>query len=183
MFEFYPPEMTNIQLSCDASETYIHKAVQRDFTAYSKLLVQFNNNSKQTPNYIYLTMHGTALATPVQCHLVFYGVKDWSDSVYPGVYDGLDNVMFEYKNGIMQMQVDLDMDNKIISGLTNPIYDSEAKSLGYFKNFFKNKLSGNIASGVFQRPNPTYNLQLISPANTYFKLFLQVIYKLQMRKY
>ena len=39
VFEFYPPEMTNIQLSCDASEAYIHKAVQRDFTAYSKLLV------------------------------------------------------------------------------------------------------------------------------------------------
>ena len=97
VFEFYPPEMTNIQLSCTASEAYIHKAVQRDFTAYSKLLVQFNNNSKQTPNYIYLTMHGTATATPVQCHLVVYGVKDWSDSVYPGVYDGLDNVMFEYK--------------------------------------------------------------------------------------
>ena len=114
VFEFYPPEMTNIQLSCDASEAYIHKAVQRDFTAYSKLLVQFNNNSKQTPNYIYLTMHGTATATPVQCHLVVYGVKDWSDSVYPGVYDGLDNVMFEYKNGDMQMQVNLDMNNKII---------------------------------------------------------------------
>ena len=66
VFEFYPPEMTNIQLSCDASEAYIHKAVQRDFTAYSKLLVQFNNNSKQTPNYISLTMHGTVSATPVQ---------------------------------------------------------------------------------------------------------------------
>ena len=76
VFEFYPLEMTNIQLSCTASEAYIHKAVQRDFTAYSKLLVQFNNNSKQTPDYIYLTMHGTATATPVKCHLVVYGVKD-----------------------------------------------------------------------------------------------------------
>ena len=137
VFEFYPPEMTNIQLSCTASEAYIHKAVQRDFTAYSKLLVQFNNNSKQTPNYIYLTMHGTATATPVQCHLVVYGVKDWSDSVYPGVYDGLDNVMFEYKNGDMEMKVNMDMNNKIISGLINPIFDSEAMNLGYFTNLFK----------------------------------------------
>ena len=47
-----------------------------------------------------------ASATPVQCHLVVYGVKDWSDTVYPGVCDGFDNVMFEYKNGDMQMQVD-----------------------------------------------------------------------------
>ena len=137
VFEFYPPEMTNIQLSCTASEAYIHKAVQRDFTAYSKLLVQFNNNSKQTPNYIYLTMHGTATATPVQCHLVVYGVKDWSDSVYPGVYDGLDNVMFEYKNGDMEMKVNMDMNNKIISGLLNPIFDSEAMNLGYFTTYSK----------------------------------------------
>ena len=171
VFEFYPPEMTNIQLPCDASEAYIHKAVQRDFTAYSKLLVQFNNNSKQTPNYIYLTMHGTATATPVQCQLVVYGVKDWSDSVYPGVYDGLDNVMFEYKNGDMQMQVNLDMNNKIISSLINPIYDSEAMNLGYFSNLFKTKYTGTIASGVFQRTNPTNNFQIAADGNNFFNLY------------
>ena len=171
VFEFYPLEMTNIQLSCDASEAYIHKAVQRDFTAYSKLLVQFNNNSKQTPNYIYLTMHGTATATPVQCHLVVYGVKDWSDSVYPGVYDGLDNVMFEFKNGDMQMQVNLDMNNKIISGLINPIYDSEAMNLGYFTNLFKTKYTGTIASGVFQRTNPTNNFQIAADGKNFFNLY------------
>ena len=126
VFEFYPPELTNIQLSCDASEAYIHKAVQRDFTAYSKLLVQFNNNNKQSPDYIYLTMHGTASATPVQCHLVVYGVKDWSDSVYPGAYDGLDNVMFEYKNGDMEMKTDIDMNNKKLKNLTAPVDDNDA---------------------------------------------------------
>ena len=171
VFEFYPPEMTNIQLSCTASEAYIHKAVQRDFTAYSKLLVQFNNNSKQTPNYIYLTMHGTATATPVQCHLVVYGVKDWSDSVYPGVYDGLDNVMFEYKNGDMEMKVNMDMNNKIISGLLNPIFDSEAMNLGYFTNLFKTKYTGTIASGVFQRTNPTNNFQIAADGNNLFNLY------------
>ena len=171
VFEFYPPEMPNIQLSCTASEAYIHKAVQRDFTAYSKLLVQFNNNSKQTPNYIYLTMHGTATATPVQCHLVVYGVKDWSDSVYPGVYDGLDNVMFEYKNGDMEMKVNMDMNNKIISGLLNPIFDSEAMNLGYFTNLFKTKYTGTIASGVFQRTNPTNNFQIAADGNNFFNLY------------
>ena len=126
MFEFYPPEMTNIQLSCTASSAYIHKSIQRNFTDYSKLLVQFNNNSKQTPDYIYLTMHGTATATPVQCHLVVYGVKDWSDSVYPDIYDGLDNVMFKYENGDMKMQTELDMNNKKIIHLSDPIDDGDA---------------------------------------------------------
>ena len=175
VFEFYPPEMTNIQLSWDASEAYIHKSVQRDFTDHSKLLVQLNNNSKQTPNYIYLTMHGTATATPVQCHLIVYGVKDWSDSVYPGVYDGLGNEMFEYKNGDMEMKVNLEMNNKVISGLVNPIYDSEAINLGYFTNLFKTKYTGTIASGVFQKTNPANNFQIAADGNTYFNFYSVVL--------
>ena len=126
VFEFYPPEMTNIQLSCNASSAYIHKSIQRDFADYSKLLIQFNNNSKQTPDYIYLTMHGTATVTSVQCHLVVYGVKDWSDSVYPGIYDGVDNVMFKYENGDMEMQTDLDMNDKKIIHLSDPVDDGDA---------------------------------------------------------
>ena len=125
VFEFYPPEMTNIQLSCNASSAYIHKTVQRDFADYSKLLVQFNNNSKQTPDYIYLTMHGTATLI-AECHLVVYGVKDWSDSVQPSVYDGVDNMMFKYVNGDMEMQTDLDMNDKKIINLSNPTDDGDA---------------------------------------------------------
>ena len=125
VFEFYPPEMTNIQLSCNASSAYIHKSVQRDFTNYSKLLVQFNNNSKQTPDYIYLTMHGTTTQS-TQCHLVVYGIKDWSDSVQPSVYDGVDNMMFKYVNSDMVMQTDLDMDDKKIINLPNPVDDGDA---------------------------------------------------------
>ena len=125
VFEFYPPEMTNIQLSCNASSAYIHKSVQRDFTNYSKLLVQFNNNSKQTPDYIYLTMHGTTTQS-AQCHLVVYGIKDWSDSVQPSVYDGVDNMMFKYVNGDMVMQTDLDMNDKKIINLPNPLDDGDA---------------------------------------------------------
>ena len=125
VFEFYPPEMTNIQLSCNASSAYIHKSVQRNFTNYSKLLVQFNNNSKQTPDYIYLTMHGTTTQS-AQCHLVVYGIKDWSDSVQPSVYDGVDNMMFKYVNGDMVMQTDLDMNDKKIINLPNPLDDGDA---------------------------------------------------------
>ena len=126
VFEFYPPEMTNIQLSCNASSAYVHMEVQRDFSNYSKLLVQFNNNSKLTPDYIYLTMHGTAAASVVQCYLVVYGVKDWTNSVQPSVYDGVDNVMFKYVNDDMLMQTDLDMDDKKIINLPNPIDTGDA---------------------------------------------------------
>ena len=192
VFEFFPPEMTNIQLSCTASEAYIHKAVQRDFTNYSKLLVQLNNNSKQTPDYIYLTMHGTATATPVKCHLVVYAVKEWSNSVYPGVYDGVGDGMFGYKNGDMQMQVDLDMNNKKVLNAANllarddngnldmnekriinlakPTDDNDAMNMGYFKDFFQTKLSGTIASGVFQRSDRMSNFQIPIAGNTYVNL-------------
>ena len=69
------------------------------------------------------------------------------------------------------MKVNLDMNNKIISGLINPLYDSEAMNLGYFTNLFKTKYTGTIASGVFQRTNPTNNFQIAADGNNFFNLY------------
>ena len=32
IFEYYFPENTNIQLSCQSTTAYVHKQVQKDFT-------------------------------------------------------------------------------------------------------------------------------------------------------
>ena len=119
IFEFFPPEMTNIQLSCQATSAYIHKTVQKDFSNYSMLLVQINNNSKNTPDYIYLTIHGTS-TVPANAHLIIYGMKDWSDSISPELYDHvLTEEMFEYDDGDMKMKTDIDMDNHYITHLSD----------------------------------------------------------------
>ena len=127
IFDFFPPEITNIKLSCQATSAYIHKQVQRDFSNYSKMLVQINNNSKNTPDYIYLTMHGTAEASQVKAHLIVYGIKDWSDSVNPEIYDhDKAKEMFEYQNGNMKMNNDLVLDNHLIKNLKDGVNDTDA---------------------------------------------------------
>ena len=87
IFEYYFPENTNIQLSCQSTTAYVHKQIQKDFTDYSKLLVQINNNSKTTPDYLFFTIHGTAVVSNPEGYIIVYGVKDWSDSVDSSVYD------------------------------------------------------------------------------------------------
>ena len=120
IFEYYFPENTNIQLSCQSTTAYVHKQIQKDFTDYSKLLVQINNNSKTTPDYLFLTIHGTAVVNNPEGYIIVYGVKDWSDSVDSSVYDDAFYVqMFEYKNGDMQMQTDIDMNTHKIKN--NPL--------------------------------------------------------------
>ena len=120
IFEYYFPENTNIQLSCQSTTAYIHKQIQKDFTDYSKLLVQINNNSKTTPDYLFFTIHGTAVVSNPEGYIIVYGVKDWSDSVDSSVYDDAFYVqMFEYKNGDMQMQTDIDMNTHKIKN--NPL--------------------------------------------------------------
>ena len=122
IFEYYFPENTNIQLSCQSTTAYVHKQVQKDFTNYSKLLVQINNNSKTTPDYIFFTIHGTAVVSNPGGYIIVYGVKDWSDSVDPSVYDDEFYVqMFKYENGDMQMQTDIDMNNLRIKNIAPPI--------------------------------------------------------------
>ena len=120
IFEYYFPENTNIQLSCQSTTAYVHKQIQKDFTDYSKLLVQINNNSKITPDYLFFTIHGTAVVSNPEGYIIVYGVKDWSDSVDSSVYDDAFYVqMFEYKNGDMQMQTDIDMNTHKIKN--NPL--------------------------------------------------------------
>ena len=122
IFEYYFPENTNIQLSCQSTTAYVHKQVQKDFTNYSKLLVQINNNSKTTPDYLFFTIHGTAVVSNPGGYIIVYGVKDWSDSVDSSVYDDEFYVqMFKYENGDMQMQTDIDMNNLRIKNIAPPI--------------------------------------------------------------
>ena len=148
ILEFFPPEMTNIQLSCQATSAYIHKTVQKDFSSYSKMLVQININNKNTPDYIYLTMHGTATTTPIQGYLIVYGTKDWSDSLNPEIYDhALAEEMFEYDDGDMKMKTDIDMDNHYITHLSDgsdatdavnkrklDVIDTKLTNLSFFVN-------------------------------------------------
>ena len=121
IFEYYFPENTNIQLSCQSTTAYVHKQIQKDFTDYSKLLVQINNNSKTTPDYLFFTIHGTAVVSNPEGYIIVYGVKDWSDSVDSSVYDDAFYVqMFEYKNGDMQMQTDININNHKIKNISPP---------------------------------------------------------------
>ena len=127
IFEHFPPVMTNIQLSCQATTAYVHRQVQKDFTDYSKLLVQINNNSKSTPDYIFFTIHGTAVVSNPQGHIIVYGVKDWSDSIDPSVYDyEVYSQMFKYENGDMQMQTNINTNNHKITNLNKGINDTDA---------------------------------------------------------
>ena len=121
IFEYYFPENTNIQLSCQSTTAYVHKQIQKDFTDYSKLLVQINNNSKTTPDYLFFTIHGTAVVNNPEGYIIVYGVKDWSDSVDPNIYDdGFYVQMFQYKNGDMQIQTDIDMNTHKIKNISPP---------------------------------------------------------------
>ena len=112
IFEYHPPQNTNIQLSCQSTTAYVHRQVQKNFTHYAKLLVQINNNSKTTPDFIFFTIHGTDVIANPEAYIIVYGVNDWSGSVDPRVYDGdYYSKMFEYKNNSMYMNTSIDLNN------------------------------------------------------------------------
>ena len=112
IFEYHPPQNTNIQLSCQSTTAYVHRQVQKNFTHYAKLLVQINNNSKTTPDFIFFTILGTDVIANPEAYIIVYGVNDWSDSVDPRVYDGdYYSKMFEYKNNSMYMNTSIDLNN------------------------------------------------------------------------
>ena len=132
IFEFYPPEMNNIQISCQATSAYIHKQVQKNFSTYSKLLVQFHNNNKNNPDKIFFTMHGDTIYV-VSAFLILYGIKDWVDAINPKLYDHIINEqMFEFDSLNMLMKTNLDLNNNKILNISDGTDANDAINKGQF---------------------------------------------------
>ena len=135
IMEYYFPEDINISLVAESSTAVINKQVTTSFSNHKKQLVQFDQRSKDTPDYLFFNIRGGATtSTNPEGYLVFYGVKEWVDSVPPEIYDHvLESGMFEYDGGKMKMNMDLDLNGNSINA---PFFIT-----GYYK---KSKSSNRI---------------------------------------
>ena len=117
VMEYFFPEDINISLSAEASTAVITKQITENFPNYKKLLVQIDQQTKDTPDYLYFNIRGSGTtSTNPEGYLVFYGVKEWMDSVPPQIYDhALETGMFSYENGKMKMNMDLDLNGNSIN--------------------------------------------------------------------
>ena len=119
IMEYYFPEDINISLLAEASTAIINIQTITNFPSYKKQLVQINQQTKDTPDYLFFTIRGSGTtATNPEGYLVFYGVKEWVDIVPSEIYDHvLETGMFEYDNGNMKIfhDIDLNNNNKIIN--------------------------------------------------------------------
>ena len=125
IMEYYFPEDINISLLAEASTAITNKQAITNFPSYKKQLVQINQQTKDTPDYLFFTIRGSGTtATNPEGYLIFYGVKEWVNTVPSEIYDyTLETGMFEYDNENMKMLHDIDMGNhriKNISPPTNP---------------------------------------------------------------
>ena len=82
IMEYYFPEDNNISLLAEATTANINKQQTTNFPNYKKQLVQINQLTKDTPDYIFFTIRGSGTTvTNPEGYLVFYGVKEWVDIV------------------------------------------------------------------------------------------------------
>ena len=139
VLEYYPQgPHTNIQLSAQATTANIHKTIQKSFSDHIKLLVQFNNSSRESLDYIYFNLHGSSTSSSPQAFLIIYGVKDWQDTVNPEVYD------YDHNNHGMRI---VKYTNKIVSTITW-LTDGPWKDLPNYYVNFNNPTVGNVVKLV-----------------------------------
>ena len=146
--EYYFPEDTNISFAAEASTAVINKQATTSFSDHKKHLVQINQQSKDTPDYLFFNIRGSAsTSTNPEGYLVFYGIKGWMESVPPQIYDhALETGLFEYEGGKMKMNMDLDLNGN--SGINAK--EDFFQITGYFKKSVNNKrlLFGNNALSI-----------------------------------
>ena len=136
IMEYYFPEDINISLLAEASTAIINKQTITNFSSYKKQLVQINQQTKDTPDYLFFTIKGSGTtATNPEGYLVFYGVKEWVDTVPSEIYDHtLETGMFEYDNGNMKIHHNIDMDNNKIINLDGGIDNNDAVNMEQFNS-------------------------------------------------
>ena len=171
IMEYYFPEDINISLLAEASTAIINKQTITNFPSYKKQLVQINQQTKDTPDYLIFTIRGSGTtATNPEGYLVFYGVKEWVDSVPPKIYDhALETGMFEYDGGKMKMNTILDMNSNIIKNLADGIESDDAIN----KNQF-DKLKKQFDPAL----NEINELKINTPNYIHMKLFTYGFYDL-----
>ena len=199
IMEYYFPEDINISLLAEASTAIINKQTITNFTSYKKQLVQINQQTKDTPDYLFFTIRGSGTtATNPEGYLVFYGVKEWVDTVPSEIYDhALETGMFEYKNGDMQMQTDINMNTHKIENLSDATDTKDAINKGqldivlnklnelipHIKNYryraiFKENfydltethnfvLKSNVNNVIIQRVKPNLNIDTDLPISSF----------------
>ena len=139
VLEYFPiGSHTNIQLSAQATTANIHKTIQKSFSDHVRLLIQFDNSSRESLDYIYFNLHGSSTFSSPQAFLIIYGVKDWQDTVNPEVYD--------YDHNYHGMRI-VKYTNKIVSTITW-LTDSPWKDLPNYYVNFNNPTVGNVVKLV-----------------------------------
>ena len=111
IMEYYFPEDINISLVAGSTTAVIKQQTTTNFTDFKNHLVQFDQKSKDIPDYLFFNIRGSGTtSTNPEGYLVFYGVKEWVDVVPPQIYDrDLETGMFEYENELMKMNMDLNL--------------------------------------------------------------------------
>ena len=92
--------------------------------------------------------------------MIVYGIKDWSDNVNPEIYDHtLTDEMFEYYNGDMKMNTDLDMNNHKITNLNNGTNASDAVNKSQLDTIKSqlDKVSSQINTVIQHTRNQVYS--------------------------
>ena len=124
-FEFHnPTTMSNINITASVSTAIINKQTQRKFNDYTKVIIQVDNSSLQTPDYLYYRITGVATQAAIQTYIIIYGVHGLVDSVDSDIYDDVFyylNENFEDDNGDMKIKKDVNLDNHKITNLSDGI--------------------------------------------------------------
>ena len=117
--EWFPPEMTEVSVTPQATTISISNYSTKTFEKYTKTVIHFHRWNSSPPQYLYLDLHGTVRNPSLITigHLIVYGVKEIISNVDPSVYD----TAFVIENGQMVMQTDLSLNGHNLSGSVHRI--------------------------------------------------------------
>ena len=153
VYELYYPnsiDSSTVQISAISAVETVSKVTTNVFNNHTRSIIYLHKYNNVTPNRLMIDMvlknkAGISYANELTIFVIVYGVSGYVNNVHTSVWDRL----FEVTNNSIKFEATIDMDNKQIKNLADPITGTDALNLNfgnrkYLKVDGTNQMKGNL---------------------------------------
>ena len=153
VFELYYPnsiDSSTVQISAVSTVETVSKVTTNVFNNHTRSIIHLHKYNNVAPNRLMIDMVLTNKITSISMNeltifVIVYGVSGYVNNVHTSVWDRL----FEVTNNSIKFEATIDMDNKQIKNLADPITGTDALNLNsgnrkYLKVDGTNQMKDNL---------------------------------------
>lgn len=151
---FHPKSINQICIQSTSSVATVSNIFTNSFDDHTRSLINFQNNSNNTPNLLDINFRAfikETIVNSLDAYIIFYGVKNFQKKVDVSIWDKA----YYVKNSQVYYKAPINMDNHEIKGLEDGVENNDAVNVKQLNEVESN--AGNYVNSEIAKVNSNIN--------------------------